>query len=248
MVCIYKLKQKNYIDGSHALLEIEQLHRYLVGFVCISSYPFCYYIYIYIYIYIQWLYQRGGCIRRCLYYESGYIGDVFCNMKLVVLEGSCIWVVVVFGRLYQGGGCIGEVVVLGRWLYWGGCCIMEVFVLCRWLYQGVSYIREEVVLGRWLYNREVVVLGRWLYLGGSCFWEVGVLGSWLYLGGSCIREVVVFGCQLYQRNGCIVISVSNERYQCSTSDDVGSQVVQRSRIPKLSAAQGSEELTKNNSR
>ncbi len=46
----------------------------------------------------------------------------------------------------------------------------------------------------------------------------------------------------------IVISASDDRYRCSTGDDAGTQVVQRSRIPKLSAAKGSEDLTKNNSR
>ncbi len=46
----------------------------------------------------------------------------------------------------------------------------------------------------------------------------------------------------------IVISASDDRYRCSTCDEAGTQVVQRSRIPKLRAAKGSEDLTKNNSR
>ncbi len=46
----------------------------------------------------------------------------------------------------------------------------------------------------------------------------------------------------------IVISASDDRYRCSTGDEAGTQVVQRSRIPKLRAAKGSEDLTKNNSR
>ncbi len=45
-----------------------------------------------------------------------------------------------------------------------------------------------------------------------------------------------------------VISASDDRYRCSAYDEVGTQVVQRSRIPKLRAAKGSEDLTKNNSR
>ncbi len=45
-----------------------------------------------------------------------------------------------------------------------------------------------------------------------------------------------------------MISANDDIYQCSTGDEACTQVVQRSRIPKLRAAKGSEDITKNNSR